>query len=157
MKQWWNGLSGRERALIALAGGVVLALGFAQLVMIPLRKERAQAQAAFLESEQLLAEVRAGAARAPAASPAAVTDDGSSLRATLMATARARGLTISRVQPLDDGGLSLRFDAADPVVLYEWIAAAADDRGVLVRQASLSRVESGGFVQATVVLEGGRA
>lgn len=157
MKAWWRGLSGRERGMIALAIGVAFAVCFVQFAIFPLHDKRQSARAAHVDALDMLAEVRAGVARASAPQAQGASGDAASVRAALMASARERGLAIARVQPLGDGGLSLRFDDADPIALYDWLAAAIDERGVGVRQANLNRDERGGGVQATIVLDGGGA
>lgn len=154
MRAWWTSLTARERTLIALAGGVVIALAFVQFAVVPLDRARARAQASHDAALEMLAEVRAGVAGVdPAREADAPASVGASLRAGLTSSATRRGLSVARVQPLDGGGLSLRFEDADPALLFDWLSSAREEMGARVRQATLRRNEGRGSVQATLVFE----
>ncbi len=158
MAAWWRGLTGRERSLFLIAGGLVLLLAIFQFVITPLRAERDDARAALRQATDTWAEVRAGAefvvAQRDFADP--VAQDPAGLRGSLMTSATARGLAITRLQPGDDG-LTVRFDNVDPATLYAWISELASDRAVRIRRATVRRVDRGDGVQATLVLVEGAA
>jgi len=154
MKRWWTSLAARERSLIGLAVVIVGVLGLVQFIFVPLQAKQARARTAYAEARDVLAEVREGVA---SLEPAAADDNGrvtgASLRSALTVSAAQRGLSIVRVQPLDDGAISLRFEDADPAVLFGWLSMASEELGVRVRQATLRRNDGRAAVQATLVLQ----
>lgn len=73
------------------------------------------------------------------------------LRTLVGASAGERSLSISRMQPLEDGGLGVWFDAAPADVLMSWLADLSSQDGVLVERVSLDR-EGDGVVRAQLLL-----
>ena len=156
LKARWTAMTARERGLIVLASVVALALAGVQFGLVPLAAKRDQARAAYAEAAVVLAEVRDGAARLETLGASGEGPEPGALRAVLTASATQRGLAITRVQPLDDDALSVRFDSAEPASLYAWLTSLTETTGARVRQATVRRDGgSADAVQATFVLEGG--
>jgi type II secretory pathway component PulM len=155
LKDWLAGLSASERLLIGVAAALTLALAAATLVLAPLRAAHADAGLAYEDSARLLAEVRTGAARAASAGGAVRGEvSAEDVRAAATSLARARGLAIARMSPLERG-LSVRLDRADPSALYAWLAELDARHGITVRRASLRRAGDGATVEADLVLGAG--
>ncbi|MGJ3232703.1 MAG: type II secretion system protein GspM [Oceanicaulis sp.] len=148
----WADRTAREQLLLAgLCGFLcVLLLWFA--VLGPALSWRAEAQrvhdAAVEDYETLLD----GVARYRAlAQESRSTGGGAPLRTLVGASATARNLPISRVQPLDDGGLGVWLDAAPADRLMAWLADLSREEGVIVDRASFDR-EGDNVVRAQLTL-----
>lgn len=148
----WAERSAREQGLIAglalILAGLIVWYG----VVSPALSWRAEAarahQAAVEDYETLLA----GIARYRTLARDAQTQAGGApLRTLVGSSATARELPITRVQPLDDGGLAVWLDAAPADRLMAWLADLAREEGVAVERASLDR-EGDGVVRAQIVL-----
>lgn len=149
---WWQGLTARERVLVAVAGGL-LALVFVWLAVLrPLdravddaRRRHARGVVALAEARAQADEVRRLAAALPAAqgAPADIA----------AAAAQAAGLPLSRAEPVAPDGVALAIDAARPAALWPWIGTleragltiselsvrANPDRTVAVRLVATAR------------------
>lgn len=142
MRSWWQDRTGRERALL-IALALVTVAAFLQFgVVSPMRAARAEAVAALADASDLLASVRSAAARGPAEA-AEASPTGASLRETVIATGRARGLAITRLNPLDDGALAVRIDRTEARLFHQWLASLKRDAGVIARQVAVRRVGDG--------------
>ncbi|XBQ16679.1 MAG: type II secretion system protein M [Oceanicaulis sp.] len=86
-----------------------------------------------------------------AASEAQRAGSSAPLRTIVGASANARGLPISRVQPLEDGGLGVWLDAAQADALLSWLVTLSREEGVMVERVSLDR-EGDGIVRAQLLL-----
>ena len=78
---------------------------------------------------------------------------GAPLRTVIGRTASARGVAISRVQPLDDGRLGVWLDTVEADALMAWLSDLAREEGVRVDRVSLDR-EGDGVVRAQLLLAG---
>lgn len=148
----WAGLSLREQALLAgLAAILIGVLGWYGVVQ-PAQSWRAEAErdfAAALQSYETtlvqLEQYQALAARAER------PEAREPLRTLADRVAREHSLAISRIQPLDDGGLGVWLDASDADAVMAWLAALSREHGVMAVRASLDR-ESASTVRVQVVL-----
>ncbi len=151
--RFWNERTVRERILIAIAGALVLALVAAQGVIAPVLSARSAAQASYGAAQAGWSQVRQ-AAQAGAASDAeqSVNQRRGSLRSVVSASSGQFGLTINRVQPGEDGALSVTLDNAAAPQLYQWLHILDVEHGVDVRRASLRRSDRDIVVRATLTL-----
>lgn len=136
----WAERSAREQLMLAGLAGIVSVLVIWFAVLAPALSWRAEAQrvhaAAVEDYETLLggvARYRALAAEAGAGRGAAP------LRTLVGSTATARQLPISRVQPLEDGGLGVWLESAPADRLMAWLADLSREEGVRVERASFDR------------------
>lgn len=161
MKAYWTKLSGREQALIALAGAILIVLGLQLLVFRPLVDYRRQGEVAVRSAADLLAEVRSGAAEARALKAVAerrdAGADNGSVRQLASAGARRHGIRIARLRPSDDGGLTIWIDAVRPTTLQAWLVDLFDQHGILVSRASMSKEDDGRLVSAQILVSRGAA
>lgn len=148
----WAERSAREQLMLAGLSGFLAALVIWFAVLAPALSWRAEARrvhASAVEDyetlldgvaryRQLAVQARTGAAGGP-------------LRTLVGSTATARQLPISRVQPLEDGGLGVWLDTAPADRLMAWLADLAREEGVVVERASFDR-EGDNIVRAQLTL-----
>lgn len=160
MMRWWQERTPREQALLSGLGLLLAVLAVWQLVLSPLAQWREAAAQSYLQADELLEQVRRGAAEAQALQAVAVrreTARGGSLRSTVTATARQAGITISRLEPSDDGGLTIWLEEADAQEMQAWLAGLYRDHGIAVGRATVRRHDSREAVRAQISFEGGGA
>jgi general secretion pathway protein M len=154
VRQWFDGLSERERTLVYVAGAIVtVAVLFALLVLpfhaaerkIARRVEQKTADLAWLK--QVAPQVSVAAARGP------VQGTGESLVVLVDRTARAAGLGASLRDQAPEGnrGVRLRLEAASFDTLMTWLASLQQQYGVSVDSAVVDRTAPG-IVNASVSL-----
>jgi type II secretory pathway component PulM len=151
-QSWIGGLSSRERLLLAAAATLVLVLGATSFVVTPLRATHERARLDYAGSALDLAEARQAAELAASRTAAARVVPAGDMRAAVTSAALSRGLAITRMTPVDRGGLAVRLDRADPAVLYAWLADLEASQAVTVRRASLRRIAGTTQLEADVVL-----
>jgi len=157
MKQLWMERNERERLLLAIAGGLMALLVLWQLVLKPVAAYRADAQAGYERAQERLEEMQRAAAQAAALMARSRDGEASptgDVRGIAMAAARAKGLTVTRLQPNDDGGLTLWIDGVDTRVLYDWVVMLQKDHGIVVQKASVSANDGAATVRAQLQLAG---
>lgn len=150
----WAERSAREQILLAglaaFLAGVIL--WFAVIgPALSWRAEAGRVHAAAVEDYETLL---SGVARYRALTREAAESSaqGSApLRTLVGASASARQLPISRVQPLDDGALGVWLEAAPADRLMAWLADLAREEGVRVERASFDR-EGDNIVRAQLTL-----
>ena len=148
----WLERTGREQALLAGLGVFLLALIVWYGVMSPALNWRAEAErthaAAVSDYERLLTDLdRYRTLAANADQPRSSTP----LRTLVGSSANENQLAITRVQPLDDGGLSVWMDSVPADRLTAWLLALAREEGVIADRVSLDR-EGDGIVRAQLLL-----
>lgn len=158
MRQWWVGLSARDRRVLSV--GIVLA---AALLLwagawLPLARARAALRMQAVAQADALAWMRPAveAARAQGGAVVAVPADGRSLLARVDAQVRAAGLAsaLVNVEPQGERSVRAQFAAVPFDTLGDWLQAGAA-AGLHVEELSLTR-SGDGLVDARVLLaEGG--
>jgi len=148
----WAEREAREQVLLAGLGALLAVLVLWYGVLSPALSWRGEAQrvhdAAVADYETLLN----GVARYRALSADMQTAGGGApLRTLVGSSATARELPISRVQPLDDGGLGVWFDTAPADRLMAWLADLSREDGVVVERVSLDR-EGDNIVRAQIIV-----
>ncbi|RIJ14221.1 type II secretion system protein M [Henriciella mobilis] len=164
MSGWWQGLSAREKALIASAGGLLALVIIWYGMVAPLLSGRSDALQARQQAADELAQLEhlsaASRARSPVSTGIAVST-GSSLDADAFKTAVTRaaqqsGLSISRLQGGAQGRFSLVFEQADSRQLFYWLNEVETRLGGRVERFSIDQAGAG-RVRATVEISGGEA
>ena len=152
MKDWFDTLQPRERAVL-LAGGAagVLILAWS-LAWSPLRSATLDLDARVAEKHGILADARR--LQAPGAPPVAPVTSGESLVLVVDRTHRAHGLggTLSRNQPDGEDGIRVTFQRVPFAQLVSWLGALQQGHGIAVISANLDGTQQPGLVNASLVL-----
>ena len=158
MKAWWDGISNRERALIASGAALTLLLLFYFAVWEPFQAQSRRLRQNVAEQRADLAWVRQAAQEIKRlnANAAVQTADNRSLLTLVDQTARAAGLgtAMKRVAPQGDDKLSAQLDAVEFDKLVPWIGVLERDYRVTLVSFSADRTETPGLVNARIVLGG---
>lgn len=160
LKAWWMALTGRERLLIGLMLATLLLVGLYLFGYRPVMRYHAQAQAAYGAASAMLAEVAQGVAQAQtmqarADQRAEAEGTGGNLRALAGRLAQETGLTINRLQPGEQGRLTLWLDGTNMPSLARWLGRLEREHGVVVTRALVTTARSGAGVDAQVELSRG--
>ena len=152
LRQGWAERTGREQALLAGLGVFLIALTLWYGVMSPAMSWRDQAErthnAAVEDYERLLVDLnRYRALASQSDQPRSSTP----LRTLVGTSANENELAITRVQPLDDGGLSVWMDSVQADRVMAWLVMLARDEGVFAQRVSFDR-EGDGVVRAQLLL-----
>jgi general secretion pathway protein M len=152
---WWDGLSARERRLLAILGAVTALLAAWYGLLAPLnrlaaeeRLHHAQAAAALTEAEALsgaltrIERMRAGAGR-----PGAAAEH-------VRAAAGAAGVGILREQPEPGGGASVWTEPVAAKALFAWLSLLQSEYGVEVRGLEVHRSEQPGLLDVRASFAG---
>ncbi|WP_407352266.1 type II secretion system protein GspM [Luteimonas sp. R10] len=131
LADWWRAREPRERRMVAVMLAAVAAFVLWYGIVAPLRQVRddararhAEAVAAAGEIERALAHVEASSARLPPA-PA-----GDAFATTVVDSAGAAGVAVSRQDDGGDGVLVIAIDAVDAPALFGWIDALRREHGI---------------------------
>lgn len=158
MKDWWDGLEGRERVILAI-GAAVLVIAVLWVALIhPLfiaggqRAERVQQLRGDLaRARSLGAEIQA--LTASGGGSTAVTGREQSLMIVLERTARDSGLQVNQSRPMDAETVRVRFESAPFDILVQWIGQLATRYGVQADIVSIDQLDSPGMVDAQITLK----
>lgn len=159
IRQWFTGLSERERMMVLAAGALTLYAILHLAVIAPLWGGSARLSEQVSERHLLLAELRAAeaavAAQRGGSRPAPVQDAAQSLVVIVDRTSREAGLggALRRNQPTPDQGLRVSFETASFDALVAWLAVLQNRYGISVESASFDGATAPGLVNATLVLE----
>ena len=155
MKEWWSGLTGRERGMIYIAGGLSLLIGMYALVYLPLVQSKARAEREFqrmsLEAQQVF-EGLALLQRIDLPERPMTATSAESLELLLSRTAAANGLQIVRLQPSGTQQLTVWFDQANPQVLMSWLTNLEMEQGVRVSRTELRKRDDQPSLRGSVQL-----
>lgn len=130
----------REQLLLAGLGLILLLMAVWFGLLAPALDWRMDATRRYVSAVEGYETVLDQAARYR--SLAARSEDASErepLRTLADRSARERGLSISRVQPLEDGRLGVWMDDADANALMAWLGDLSREHGVSAERASLDR------------------
>ena len=162
MSAWWSGLSLREKALLAVAGGLAALVIVWYGLMAPALSARTEAR----QDRQLAADdlvrlehlVAARKARVPAATGVAVSSSATmsadAFKTEVTRLAQTAGLSISRLQGGEGGRFALVFEQADPRQFFYWLNEIESRLGARTERLSVDQA-SNGRIRATVELSGG--
>jgi len=162
MKDWWETLNARERALVA--GGTLLALALLVYVLFwepfqaeghRLRRGVAELRADLAWMQQAAREIK----RLDGAGEARPVDDGRSLLTLVDQTARAAGLgnALKRIAPQGVDQLSAQLDAVDFNRLIAWLGELERDHFIAIVNLSVDRASVAGRVNARVIVRSARS
>jgi general secretion pathway protein M len=131
LRQFWSERAPRERAVLAIGGGLLLVVVFYLIAIEPawtgiarLERSLPQQRTTAAELEALLAEVKAMKDR-----PAVATMSAADARAALEGSLTRAGLKATRIVPLSEGDIQLTF-ADVPVGRWApWLASIERELG----------------------------
>jgi len=160
MKVWWEGLSSRERLLVAGGATLTLVLLLYALAWQPfqashrrLRQSVAEQRAELAVMRQMAQEIKqlSGSGSKP------TTTEGRSLLTLVDQTARAAGLgaALKRVTPQGENRLSVQFDAVEFDKLVPWLGALERDHRIVIVNLTVDRAAAG-RANARLIVQGGR-
>ncbi|WP_262689889.1 type II secretion system protein M [Kordiimonas aestuarii] len=160
MKDYWNGLTARERGLLISLGCLILIVTLWLGVVRPLEAARASAAREHVAARELY-ETVAGAAAEARALHAAGRDarakaSDQPLRVVIAVSARGAGVSISRIQPGEDGTLTLWADDVGSAPFYRWLTSLAEDQQITPVKVSLQKAGNGPRLRAQVQFEEAR-
>lgn len=164
MSSWWQGLSFREKVLIAGAGGLLALVIAWYAIVMPLLSGRADALQARQQAADQLAQLEhlsaASRARSPVNTGIAVSTgaslDPDAFKTAVTRAAQQSGLSISRLQGGAQGQFSLVFEQADSRQLFYWLNEVETRLGGRIERFSIDQAGAG-RIRATVEISGGGA
>lgn len=140
MMQWWFERQPRERLLLGTVGALVVVLALIQFALLPLLSYRAAARDQHATALALLQEIEAGARTIQAQRAIQAKRPDGSMRTLVAAAASDIGLSITRLQPVENTGLDVWLDNVGAQLMYAWIARL-QDQGVPVVRAVIQRTD----------------
>jgi general secretion pathway protein M len=157
MKAWWDARTLREQVLLGCGVAIVFAFIAYQGIYRQLSAFHIEAKQSHQDAAAYLTDVQAAAqtirsARATANTRLPLGDGG--LRAAGTSAAVDVGLTISRLQPLEQSGVEFWVDSAPAPQVFRWIASLHQKHGVTVVKADIRQVEGSDNVRAQIALAG---
>lgn len=148
----YRSLESRERSAINVLGVFFAGLLVYLLVWMPIYDYRDTSLSLHDRELELLQYMRATEAQARASSrEGGGSSSGQSMLTEVSRTAQSLGLTPTRLQPEGDDAVSLWFDTVLFNDLVAFLEQVVTRQGMVVRQISIDREESG-LVRARVVL-----
>ena len=161
MKAWWEGLSSRERLLVAGGATLTMVLLLYVIAWQPfqashrrLRQSVAEQRVELTAMQQMAREIKqlGGSSGKPPAT------EGRSLLTLVDQTARAAGLgtAIKRVTPQGEDRLGVQFDAVEFDKLVPWLGALERDHRIVIVNLSVDRAAAG-RVNARLIVQGSRS
>lgn len=158
MMTWWMERVEREKWLLGGAGGLLALLMLWQFFYQPIVDYHHDAERSYAGAQGRLEDMQIAAAQVAAlqgqSTGSGERDASQSTRSLAMASARAKGLAVTRLQPGEDGSLTLWIDDADAKLVYDWIVTMQEDYGVSVQKASLSTNDGTATIRAQLQLAG---
>jgi general secretion pathway protein M len=158
LRDWYSGLSRRERNLVAVASALAAVFLLYVGLVLPLqtlygkgtqRLEQKSADLAWMRS--VAPQVQAAAARAPRAGAGASSE---SLVVLVDRTAREAGLggALRGQSPDGEQGQRLRFEGVSFDALVAWLASLEEQHGVRIEAANVDPGSASGLVNASVTV-----
>lgn len=144
---WWDGREPRERLLLAALGGILAVFILIFAVILPIQSAKAEASENLRRAQ---AELMAVSRFSPSSEQAARAPFD---RSVLINVARAQDIRLTRVQPGQDGTLSVWIDEAQTQRLYTFFDALLTGYAVGLDQVIVS-ADNNGRLSAQFVVRG---
>lgn len=163
ISRWWSRQSGRERGLVLVLLGLLVATGYWFLGLAPGLSSLEQSKSRYTATVRELADVSALANRVQDASVAlpsgnralsAAQSAGTPEQARILITqlATESGVALTRQRPQSDGSLVVEADSVALGSFYNWLAALRDDMGLVPLSATVIARPDSPQVSISVVL-----
>ncbi len=157
MREWFEQLAPRERALVALAGALAVLALIVSLGIRPIMSQSSRGQELVDDKRELLAELsdvaaRFGPQRGSAGTPSAASDQ--SMVLVIDQTTRGSGLAqyLKRNQPDGSSSIRLRFENAPFDTLVAWLNGLQQRQGMSVTSANIDGSAEPGRVNCNLTL-----
>lgn len=155
MQEYWHSLTSRERLLISVAGGLAFLVLIYFLVARPMQARHEDSLRALSAAQGTYDTVLKRAAQLKSADAAAdargqANGETVTLRVAVSRAARETGVTISRLQPSEDGALTIWVEGVQSATLYRWLNVLADQQGVGPANVLVQKTSSGEGLRAQV-------
>lgn len=154
MRDYWHTLTAREQLMIAAAGALAVLVALYFLLLRPLQAYQMESERTLVAATNTLSTVQMRVAQLKAteqaASDANARGESVSLRVAVSRAARGAGVSISRLQPSDDGTLTVWVDSAQSTTLYQWLQTLAEEQGVGPTNVLFQKNSSGDGLRAQV-------
>ncbi len=154
MKDYWNSLTARERLMLSLMAALVGLVVLWLVIVRPLSAARDEAAREYATATALYESVATSAAEMRAlhreGRDAKLKTGGEPLRVTVAVAARTAGVSISRIQPGEDGTLTIWADDVSAAALYRWLEALANERQITPAKVSVQKAGSGQQLRAQI-------
>lgn len=154
IREWWQGISPRERRMVAGAGVALLLTVIWLAVVEPLQQRRAMLERGVPVQRELLTWMQDAAPRLRDAGPARAAA-GQSLFAVVDRSVRATPLggAVQRLQPEGQASVRVWLENAAFDDLVRWLGTLEREHGVSPSAIAVERTDSAGLVNARVTLD----
>ena len=154
MIAWWLDRSSREQ--IALGAGAVIVTLFIlfQFGLKPLVDYRRGAQADYDGALALLTQIETDAQQIQTLQATNAPRTTMPARTAVSMVAGEQGLSLTRLQPLENGDLDIWLEDVTSPALFKWLAALSERHGISVVRAAVQRNDNG-TVRAQITLTRG--
>lgn len=154
MTTWWLGRTSREQAAMgALAVAAALFILF-EFGLKPLVNYRRDAQADYDGALALITQIETDAHQIQALQAVRTPRSAVPARTAASMVAGEQGLSLTRLQPLENGDLDIWLDDVASPVLFKWLGSLSEHHGIAVVRAAIQRNDNG-TVRAQITLAGG--
>ncbi len=152
--EWWKNREPRERLLVQIAAALSAVIILYQGIWSPSNtfKSKAFDRHSAALSEQ--AEIRQGLRRLESAAPGTISQPSGPVQSIVVDTSDVFGLSISRIQPDENGNLTLWLEQVDPRSFFAWLTDMENNHGVIVEKASVRREQGTSSISANVFVRG---
>lgn len=158
MREWFFERTPREQALIGIALALAVIVGGWLLVVQPALNYRAESKADYERAAALLEDISNAAREIRALGSLGnerAVQSSQPVRTVAVSTARAEDVTLTRLEPMEDGSLTVWLEDVEAPALYGWLLRLYRDHGIAVTKASLSRNSDRPTTRAQVLLSRG--
>ena len=144
MSEYLNKLTQREKLMLGIGAGVVALCLFLLLVLGPVMQWRENAQLKAMTAERNFALIEEAAARQPPKRPNRSANSTTSVRNAVYQTAARANVTLSYVNALSDGRVTVNANDAKAQQLYAWLGVLEQEHAIRVESADVARSADGG-------------
>ena len=159
IRQRFEELAPRERRLVYLAAGLVVAAAIYSIVVLPIQAYSSRAASRVAQKSADLAWMQQVAPQVMAAGAVGGGGSGESMVVLVDRTAREAGLgaSVRDQSPSGENGLRLRLEGAQFDVMVAWLVNLQQQHGVTVDSANIDAATDPGLVNASLTLTHGAA
>ncbi len=154
MTTWWAERTSREQAAIGASAVAVLLFVLFELGFKPLVNYRRDAQADYDGALALITQIESDAHQIQALQASRTPRSAVPARTAVSMVAGEQGLSLTRLQPLENGDLDIWLEDVASPALFKWLGALSEHHGIAVMRAAIQRNENG-TVRAQITLAGG--
>lgn len=161
MAEYWNTLTGREKLLVSVAVGLTILIFVYFTAVKPLIEYKQNSQNNVQAAERLYVQIARGSAVLNAHKGSIKARDADTggqqpLRVSVSIAARATGVAISRIQPTDNGALTVWVESVTASELYRWMGRMAEEKGIAPTKVLAQKSLSAGRLRVQLQFTGGK-